>query len=233
LSELLSDLGVVLSTASKVAGKAHGILKLQNGQWEIVLPAEGGKGRPYLSPRERFTVAHEIGHIVLYHYGLRPPRDRREYWQVEDLCNLFAGQLLIAEHELVTAFPPERPIGPRELLLWTKRLAKTLSVSFEAAARRVTAHVDRSAIARVRIDSGSELTFVIEWSTESETWLKSGRGKRITPKHPLFGFVAQECAAQQPDVREVQLTPRAAMASQWTPVRLDFAARFTGALIGT
>lgn len=231
--ELLTDLGVVLSTAPKVAGKAHGILKLQDGRWEIVLPAEGGKGRPDLSPRERFTVAHEIGHIVLYHHGVRPPRDRSEYWRIEDLCNLFAGQLLIAEHELVEAFPPERPIGPRELLLRTKRLAKTLSVSFEAAARRVTAHVDRSAIGRIRIGSGSELTFVIEWSTESETWLQSGRGKRITPKHPLFGFVAQECAAQQPELREMQLSPRAVVASQWTPVRLDFAARLTSALTGT
>ncbi len=229
LPELLRDLGVTLSSAPDLAGGAHGILRSQKGRWEIVLPMEKGKGSADLSPRERFTVAHELGHIALFDNGVKPPRQRGEYWRIEELCNIFAGQLLIADRELEVPFPRDRPTGARELLLRTKTLAKTLSVSFEAAARRVTAHVDRSAIVRIRIGSGPHPTFVVQWATESENWLQSGRGKRLTPKHALFGFVEQECAAQPSTIHEVPLPPRAVVASQWTPIRLDVAARLTSA----
>ncbi|MHB8499512.1 MAG: ImmA/IrrE family metallo-endopeptidase [Candidatus Acidiferrales bacterium] len=229
LPELLLDLGVTLSSAPDLAGRAHGILRSQNGRWDIVLPMEEGKGIADLSPRQRFTVAHELGHIALYDNGIKPPRQRREYWRIEELCNIFAGQLLIADRELEASFPRDRPTGARELLLRTKILATTLSVSFEAAARRVTAHVGQSAFVRIRISSGPHPTFVVQWATESENWLQSGRGKRLTPKHSLFGFVAQECAAQPSTIHEVLLPPRAVVASQWTPIRLDLAARLTSA----
>jgi hypothetical protein len=229
LPELLSDLGVTLSSAPDLVGRAHGILRSQNGRWEIVLPMEGGRDSADLSPRDRFTVAHELGHIALFANGVKPPRQRREYWQVEELCNIFAGQLLIADRELETSFPRDRPTAARELLLRTKALAKTLSVSFEAAARRVTAHVDRSAIARIRIGSGPQPTFVVQWATESESWLKSGRGKRLTPKHALYRFVEQVCATQTSTIHEVTLPPHAVVASQWTPMRLDVGARLTSA----
>jgi hypothetical protein len=165
----------------------------------------------------------------LFDNGIKPPRQRREYWQIEELCNAFAGHLLIADRELEAPFPRDRPTGARELLLRTKTLAKTLSVSFEAAARRVTAHVDRSAIVRIRIGSGPHPTFVVQWATESESWLESGRGKRLTPKHALYGFVEQVCATQTSTIHEVALPPRAVVASQWAPMRLDVAARLTSA----
>jgi hypothetical protein len=139
---------------------------------------------------------------------------------------MFAGRLLIADAELSEAFPRDCEISARELLLKTKMLAKTLSVSFEASARRVTEHLGRSAIVRIRVNHGTLTTFVIQWATESEHWLQSGRGKRITPEHLLFELVSREWAEQQPLIREAHLPPFVAVASQWTPVHLDLAARF-------
>src|SRR5437879_6458839 len=102
---LLNQLGIRVSTAEELAGGAHGILRLNNGSWEIVLPAGTTTDAEHLSPRHRFTVAHEIGHIILYEHGVQPPRTRRAHWQIEELCNGFAGRLLISDADLGEAFP--------------------------------------------------------------------------------------------------------------------------------
>ena len=52
-----------------------------------------------LSSRERFSVAHELGHCIAYKsYGLEPvsqTEDRREYWYQERAMNEFASTLLV------------------------------------------------------------------------------------------------------------------------------------------
>ena len=52
-----------------------------------------------LSPRERFSVAHELGHCIAYQSrGLKPVAergDRREYWYQERAMNEFASTLLV------------------------------------------------------------------------------------------------------------------------------------------
>lgn len=53
-------------------------------------------GQPaILTPRERFTLAHELGHILLdRRFGLRPG-DHDEYTAVEHACNEFAASVLV------------------------------------------------------------------------------------------------------------------------------------------
>ena len=52
-----------------------------------------------LSSRERFSVAHELGHCIAYQScGLKPVAerdDRREYWRHERVMNEFASALLV------------------------------------------------------------------------------------------------------------------------------------------
>lgn len=52
-----------------------------------------------LSRRERFSIAHELGHCIAYKsYGLKPVsaiEDRREYWRQERTMNEFANTLLV------------------------------------------------------------------------------------------------------------------------------------------
>ena len=50
-----------------------------------------------LHPRQRFTIAHELGHyILLENHGMSSlTENNSEYFRVEKLCNRFAGALLV------------------------------------------------------------------------------------------------------------------------------------------
>lgn len=57
-----------------------------------------GNDEKLLTSRERFTIAHEIGHYYAYKYcGLLPEQggDKKEYWKQEKIVNSFAGELLM------------------------------------------------------------------------------------------------------------------------------------------
>jgi hypothetical protein len=48
-----------------------------------------------LSCRERFSVAHELGHIIAYEkFGILPAREKSGYWAQEECMHRFAGALL-------------------------------------------------------------------------------------------------------------------------------------------
>jgi len=48
-----------------------------------------------LNDRERFLVAHELGHLILYKEHNAKPLGKSEYWKHEQLCDSFAQWLLI------------------------------------------------------------------------------------------------------------------------------------------
>jgi hypothetical protein len=45
--------------------------------------------------RGRFCVAHELAHYFLIHDCDVTPRDQREYWKIEEVCDEFARRLLL------------------------------------------------------------------------------------------------------------------------------------------
>lgn len=54
-----------------------------------------------LRPRDRFTLAHEIGHWVAYQkFGIGPAASTSEYWQDEAAVNQFAGSLLVPDRQV-------------------------------------------------------------------------------------------------------------------------------------
>jgi hypothetical protein len=226
LEELLADLRITLSRARELGGNAHGLLRLRNDDWEIVLPGPDTRVvATALSSRERFTVAHEIGHFVLHRHGVASPRRRSDYWRLEEMCNWFAGQLLISDRELGEAFPTSAEVSATNLLVQTKMLATTLVVSFEASARRVTDYISGSALARIQLTPGTESVLVVEWATESQPWLRAGRGRRLKPEHPLFGLIVEQGRGVTTVVREMPIPPHAVVASQWSRLYVDVAAR--------
>jgi IrrE N-terminal-like domain len=82
------------------------LLELESGGYEVVL----SKSAP--ATRKRFTLAHEIAHLLLF------PREaahnhRRE---TEELCNLVASELLIPTHFLAKLFPAGHAITIESLL---------------------------------------------------------------------------------------------------------------------
>src|ERR1044071_2809653 len=105
LPQLMQALGVTLRFDDSVATKEGTARRVPGGQYEIVVKTSGK-----LSARVRFTIAHELGHVLIdKHYGIRP-RTRGEYWSHEHLCDRFAAVLLVpdaAASEFDTADPFE------------------------------------------------------------------------------------------------------------------------------
>src|ERR1700733_9844951 len=63
------------------------------GEREIGREEEG-----LLSSRERFSIAHELGHWLIFsHFQIGPQSDDRLYWDQEEAVNSFAGHLLVPD----------------------------------------------------------------------------------------------------------------------------------------
>jgi hypothetical protein len=77
----------------------------------------------FLRPRERFSLAHELGHCLAYRqFGILPENnDTKEYWQQERCMNDFATSLLVPDWlrkcwlETVSA---DAPVSPSSLTTW-------------------------------------------------------------------------------------------------------------------
>lgn len=93
-TSLLKDLGI------------RGICLARNPLPVVVFRNESPAG-------QAFTIAHEIGHIVLGESGITGPRDRRtEKFRVEKWCDSFAGAFLMPLDSMIRAIgaPPTEPI---------------------------------------------------------------------------------------------------------------------------
>lgn len=111
----------------------HGRLSVREQRWRIEVPWE------ISVERRRFSIAHEIGHILLFDAVAQNPQHVQqlrsgELWaKVERLCNIGAAHLLM----------PSRPFGfAADVLMPPSRktvamLASKYQVSLAAAARRI------------------------------------------------------------------------------------------------
>lgn len=57
--------------------------------------------------RERFTIAHELGHAFFESTGARAPRSGDE---LEAICDMFAAEILMPHREFVKCLSPSSPI---------------------------------------------------------------------------------------------------------------------------
>ncbi len=161
---------------------------MQRGSsWEIaVMRKEGAMRRP-ISRRERFTIAHEIGHFILLEEAGFRPRRRRDYWLGEALCQQFASRLLIR----FSVVEESGPCGSsNELMAAVNRIARQANVSAEPAARALVARIDRPvAVGTFVLDpreSTQRLGFRAWWA-ENRKWWAAGGGRRLAvyADHPL------------------------------------------------
>jgi hypothetical protein len=128
--------------------------RLRDGRYEIRVARE--KTSPN---RIRFTVAHELAHILLdREFGLRPS-SRSEYWRHEDWCDEFAGALLVPSTALA-AFDRRDAIGS------CRAVAENCGVSLPVVARRAIGDADDMAFVGSRIERNArhERVLRIIWS---------------------------------------------------------------------
>jgi hypothetical protein len=135
--------------------------------------------RALLSPQERFTIAHELGHYILMRdTAFRPQRDA-DYWLGEQLCNRFASRLLIPDSLLD---PLVEPQSSRELAAAVTSIAGAAGVTFEPAARAVASRLATPvAIGTFRLDPfvRTERLGFRDWWVENRAWWGARGGRRL------------------------------------------------------
>jgi hypothetical protein len=105
---------------------------------EIVLSNTTSDTLNSLNKRERFLVAHELGHFILHRVNLPKPLGESEYWQHEQLCDIFAQTLLLPQRHLEhlkQLFDDQRPEAKLDFALYLENRAL---VPWAVAAHRVT-----------------------------------------------------------------------------------------------
>lgn len=77
-----------------------------------------------LAPRERFSIAHELGHWVAWtRFGVRPAQEPSEYWAHEEVVNAFAGALLVPDWlamEWLESRQEPSGVHPSEVSRWAR-----------------------------------------------------------------------------------------------------------------
>ena len=163
LQAILSQFGVSVHTISgeTAARSPAGILgRKKNG--DFVIGVKTAEPAFLWRPRDRFTIAHELGHLLLirkWNYS-PPPEQHREYFACEALCNRFAGHLLIDRR----AISPKPAVSAEACLEEVRTLSRRFDVSLEVAAREfVQAHPGTMVCAvRPRADmGGSQILWIV------------------------------------------------------------------------
>lgn len=110
LTDLLESKGIKVFLLPYDAGKRwDGLVAKANGQPVIVVGAD------WPGDRQRFTLAHELGHLVL---DGRLTGDLASGKEEEYACHRFAGAFLMPASAVVETFGPKRNwLEPRELYL--------------------------------------------------------------------------------------------------------------------
>lgn len=77
-----------------------------------------------LTSRERFSIAHELGHLLAFEQlNIKPPKEKNEYWEQEASMNAFATELLVPGWLVegwLRSIPKGYPIPPLALRKWAR-----------------------------------------------------------------------------------------------------------------
>jgi hypothetical protein len=182
LRRLVADLGLELKRRKASRGAPHGELLVVGDRWQIAV-----NSATHMT-RQRFTIAHEIGHYVIEaRMGFRP-RSSREYWMLEEVCQHFAAELLSPRALVQEALTP-LPSTPGEVFEVMDRLIRATDLSLEAAARRIVDTIDRPlALGALRVhdvEGTSGRRQSVLWVHSNSPWLRPGRGEQIRKDHAL------------------------------------------------
>ena len=134
-------------------GSRRGSLARVDGEWVIRL-----RGDPtLLEPSDRFTIAHELAHLLLLEGGITRPVSTDEYWFLEAVCDRIAGSLLVPWES-----GPSGPLQPSQIKPWFGELVDRWQLSNEDAARTILQRASNCQTAAIVI--GGSGTSYVAWS---------------------------------------------------------------------
>lgn len=107
--DLLEDLGIIVIVSDvHTDNKFDGLQAVINNTPIIVVSSS------WSGDRQRFTLAHELGHLVLPAYL---SHDLPDDWDIEKACNRFAGAFLLPKSRMIHEF------GEKRQKIYAKELA--------------------------------------------------------------------------------------------------------------
>jgi hypothetical protein len=179
VSKFCKEMAIGVSEGA-IPGKARAVVLQGAGGIEIRIQCDGT-----MSPvRRRFLIAHELGHIVLQRHCAASPVGHSDYWQHEQLCDDFAGKLLVPD-ELLRKFFHQRPSSIIGLLARTNQLAQVALVPWQTAANRVSEIYPRTGLFVARRTGGtSDRTNQIK-VVSSSLPRKTGQGRTLSAETTL------------------------------------------------
>lgn len=182
VAALLAEFRIDLEPTSTLGRSVHGHLRRTNGAWRIGVDPDATLAR------QRFTVAHELGHyLVAARIGYRPG-SVRDYWMLERECQAFAAAVLSPRHTVEAVITP-RPHSAADVAAAIDRLAASTELALEAAARRIIEILDEPLL--VAALDGPEAwhsgrgSAQVAWIHGNYSWHRVRRGERIRRGHPL------------------------------------------------
>jgi hypothetical protein len=195
--EILSDLGLGLRIESGATNRRAGGLRRLDTGWEVLLTRQEASDAQ-LTQRDRFTIAHEIGHYLVAARFAFKPQSNREYWDLEEICTDFA-RLLLAPRTALAQILRDEPASAQHLLQMAQSLSELTQLSLEPAARRITGQLRRRVfVSFLEIDRGNSAGADprVLWTVQNYPWGPKGRYKTLDPSEPL--------AAAVPTARELR-----------------------------
>jgi hypothetical protein len=196
----------------------HTVLSVTSSPPEIVLAAHL---RPHsrrwfpkyagsaLEARDRYAVAHELGHYLLLRAGSPMPLGRAEYFVVEDLCNEFASVLLVPDRVAKAAvagatcsIDSSHIAQLRAWLALSRRLQNIACVPWQTVVSRL--HAINSNIWFLTVVKGDDGRLTIVASTLKN---KGDLRRVIGPTTPLGGVLESLSVGSISEVGEAHLSP--------------------------
>lgn len=182
LGALLAEFRIGLEPTTTVRHSPHGHLRRAGGSWRIGVDPEA------TIARQRFTIAHELGHyLVAARIGYRPG-SVREYWSLEAECQAFAAALLSPPDAVAAVLRPP-PECASQIAAAIDHLASSTGLALEAAARRIVEALEGPHLVAALEGPGGwpdgKGPARVAWAHATGSWPVVRRGERIRRGHLL------------------------------------------------
>lgn len=198
LRRVLRRVGAALVVDEPRKSSSHGSLFINGSDVRIVVRRD--RPRASLSPRERFTIAHELGHFFIQRrFGVRPGSEG-EYWRIEGLCNRFAGRLLLPPSVVADALSPS-PNSSARLLWMARRLSGRHSVSFQVAGNEIVSYFNDASFFEIRDRPEDGRLGRVVWCAEGRQFV-GGSGRLISPGDSLATVLLVHQFTREGEARE-------------------------------
>jgi hypothetical protein len=140
-----------------------------------------------LSSRELFSLAHELGHLLLIRQYNWQPNTKQAHYETEALCHRFAGELLIPR-KLVQRF---NPVSARNAIQYLQVVMHQTGASAEPVARRfIECYQGLAFFSARRIkNKAGEAVWCLWWGVSSHPGYSLKRAQHLSVESALGAYL--------------------------------------------